>query len=73
MPKVVRLRVSNWQSRNGIVYVLRTGIAWEEPSLTRGDGSGMICWRRLRDRQASDVWHRLHHGVADRATSRQET
>ncbi|EKQ63141.1 tis1421-transposase a [Xanthomonas citri pv. malvacearum str. GSPB2388] len=25
-----------------------------------GDGSGMTCWRRLRDWQAAGAWHRLH-------------
>ena len=25
-----------------------------------GWGSGMTCWRRLRDWQAAGVWHRLH-------------
>ncbi|SMQ98495.1 tis1421-transposase a [Xanthomonas fragariae] len=25
-----------------------------------GYGSGMTCWRRLRDWQAAGVWHRLH-------------
>jgi transposase len=25
-----------------------------------GFGSGMTCWRRLRDWQSAGVWHRLH-------------
>ncbi|WP_425512496.1 transposase, partial [Xanthomonas translucens] len=45
---------------NGIVYVLRTGIAWEDLPQELGYGSGMTCWRRLRDWQAAGVWHRLH-------------
>ncbi|KLD78610.1 transposase, partial [Xanthomonas hyacinthi DSM 19077] len=28
-----------------------------------GYGSGMTCWRRLRDWQAAGVWHRLHHAL----------
>ncbi|CEE80781.1 conserved hypothetical protein [Xanthomonas citri pv. citri] len=40
--------------------MLRTGIPWEELPGELGYGSGMTCWRRLRDWQASGVWHRLH-------------
>ena len=47
---------------NGILFVLRTGIPWEElpQALGWGSGSGMTCWRRLRQWQAQGVWHRLH-------------
>lgn len=40
--------------------MLRTGIAWEDLPQALGYGSGMTCWRRLRDWQAAGVWHRLH-------------
>ncbi|MFC6840033.1 IS5 family transposase [Xanthomonas theicola] len=59
-PKGGRPRVSDQQALNGIVHVLRTGIAWEELPQARGYGSGMTCWRRLRDWQAAGLWHRLH-------------
>ena len=52
--------MSDQQALNGIVYVLRTGIPWEELPQELGYGSGMTCWRRLRDWQAAGVWHRLH-------------
>ncbi|PJO22584.1 IS5/IS1182 family transposase [Burkholderia glumae AU6208] len=45
---------------NGILYVLQTGIPWEDLPQEQGFGSGMRCWRRLRDWQAAGVWHRLH-------------
>lgn len=45
---------------NGILFVLRTGIPWEELPQELGFGSGMTCWRRLRDWQAAGVWHALH-------------
>ena len=44
----------------GILFVLRTGIPWEMLPLEMGCGSGVTCWRRLRDWQASGVWDRLH-------------
>jgi len=28
-----------------------------------GFGSGMTCWRRLRDWQAVGVWEQLHHAM----------
>lgn len=55
-----RPRLSDEQALNGILFVLRTGIPWEELPQELGFGSGMTCWRRLRDWQAAGVWHRLH-------------
>ncbi len=54
-----RPRVSDEKALNGILFVLRTGIAWEEFPQELGFGSGMTCWRRLRDWQAAGVWHEL--------------
>jgi transposase len=45
---------------NGILFVLATGIGLERLPQQLGYGSGMTCWRRLRDWQAAGVWHRLH-------------
>lgn len=55
-----RPRVSDEMALNGILFVLRTGIPWEELPQELGFGSGMTCWRRLRDWQAAGVWHELH-------------
>jgi transposase len=40
----------------GIIFVLKTGIAWEDLPQEMGCGSGMTCWRRLRDWQQAGVW-----------------
>ncbi len=45
---------------NGILHVLHTGIAWEDLPKEYGYGSGVTCWRRLRDWQALGVWEALH-------------
>lgn len=70
-PKGGRPRISDQQALNGIVYVLRTGVPWEDLPLELRYGSGMTCWRRLRDWQAAGVWVASSaSGVADRAASR---
>jgi transposase len=48
------------QVLNGILFVLTTGIAWTRLPQQLGYGSGMTCWRRLHDWQATGVWQRLH-------------
>jgi transposase len=44
----------------GILFVLKSGIPWEMLPVEMGCGSGMTCWRRLRDWQQAGVWQRLH-------------
>ena len=44
----------------GILYVLHTGIQWEYLPQELGFGSGMTCWRRLRDWNETGMWQRLH-------------
>lgn len=45
----------------GILFVLKTGIGWEHLPKEMGCGSGMTCWRRLRDWQKAGVWDKIHH------------
>lgn len=49
----------------GILFVLKTGIGWEYLPQEMGCGSGMTCWRRLRDWQAAGVWDQLHRVLLD--------
>ncbi len=42
--------------RHGILFVLITGIEWEDLSQKLGIRSGMTCWHRLRDPQAAEVF-----------------
>ena len=49
-----------------IIFVLKTGIQWELLPQEMGCGSGMTCWRRLRDWQAAGVWDALHRDLLDR-------
>lgn len=64
-PKGGRPRVSDRAALTGIIFVLKSGIPWEMLPLEMGCGSGVTCWRRLRDWQASGVWDRLHQTLLD--------
>jgi transposase len=44
----------------GIVFVLRTGIAWNQLPTAVVGCSGVTCWRRLRDWTDAGVWPILH-------------
>ena len=55
-----RKPIGNRQALSGIVFVLKTGIPWEDLPQEMGCGCGMTCWRRLRDWQAAGVWQALH-------------
>jgi transposase len=61
-----RPRVPNRAALAGIVYVLRTGIPWGMLPRKLGYGSGVTCWRRLRDWQEAEVWSRLLRVLRDR-------
>ncbi len=58
-----RKPISNRQALTGILFVLKTGIPWEYLPQELGCGSGMTCWRRLRDWQEAGVWDELHQLV----------
>lgn len=65
-PQCGRRRLLNRKVLSGILFVLRTGIPWEYLPQEPGYGSGMTCWRRLRDWQTAGVWERLHHELLNR-------
>jgi transposase len=50
----------------GILFILRTGIAWQDLPGELDYGSGSTCWRRLRDWQKAGVWERVHQALLDR-------
>ncbi len=65
-PKGGRPRIPDRACLTGIIFVLRSGIAWELLPTEMGCGSGVTCWRRLRAWQAAGVWEQLHQMLLDR-------
>jgi transposase len=65
-PKGGRPRVSDRAALAGIIFVLKTGMPWEMLPQEMGCGSGMTCWRRLRDWHEAGVWEALHRALLDR-------
>ena len=61
-----RKPVDNRRALTGIVFVLKTGIGWEDLPQEMGCGSGMTCWRRLREWQRLGVWPRIRHALIER-------
>lgn len=67
-----RPRVPDRAALTGILFVLKTGCPWEYLPQELGCGSGMTCWRRLRDWHAAGVWKKIWKllldelGLADR-------
>ena len=46
-----RKRLDDRKVLSGILFVLQTGIPWEYLPQEMGCGSGVTCWRRLRERR----------------------
>ena len=65
-PEGGRPRIDNRAALTGIVFVLKSGIPWEMLPQEMGCGSGMTCWRRLKEWQEAGVWKRLHLILLDR-------
>lgn len=61
-----RPRVPDRAALTGIIFVLQSGIPWEMLPLEMGCGSGVTCWRRLREWQERGVWKKLHLALLER-------
>src|ERR687898_2843045 len=65
-PRGGRPRVGDRAALTGILFVLKTGIPCKMLPQEMGCGSGMTCWRRLKEWHHDGVWERLHQGLLDR-------
>src|SRR5438270_1659561 len=61
-----RRPVTDRKALTGILFVLKTGIPWEDLPVEMGCGCGMTCWRRLQTWQQAGVWFRLYQVLLDR-------
>jgi transposase len=59
-------RIADRQTLTEIIFVLRSGIPWAMLPQEMGCGSGVTCWRRLREWQQAGVWRKLHQVLLDR-------
>src|SRR6185295_11771038 len=65
-PKGGRPRTPDRACLTGIIFVLKTGLPWEDLPQEMGCGCGMTCWRRRFDRERAGVWHRIHQTMLER-------
>jgi len=56
-----RKPLTHRQALTGILFVLRTGIRWNDLPCEMGCGSGSACRKRLQEWQQLGVWDDLHH------------
>jgi transposase len=68
-PRGGRPRISNRATFTGILFVLKSGIPWQMLPQEMGCGSGMTCWRRLREWQAAGVWEMASHDALEPPTA----
>jgi transposase len=55
-----RKPVGDRQALTGILFVLKTGLRWQDLPAEMGCACGMTCWRRLYAWHQAGVWFRLH-------------
>jgi transposase len=65
-PNGGRPRIDDRAVLTGILFVLKSGIPWEMLPLEMGCGSGMTCWRRLKEWHEAGVWEEPHRTLLDR-------
>jgi transposase len=60
-----RLPIDDRAALAGIVFVLKTGITWQELPREVAGCSGVTCWRRLRDWAEAGVFTAIHELLLD--------
>jgi transposase len=61
-----RPRIPDRAVLSGIIFVLRSGIPRRMLPKEMVFGSGVTCWRRLRDWQKAGVWYLVHRALLGR-------
>jgi transposase len=61
-----RKPIDDRKALTGILFVLKTGIDWEDLPAEMGCGCGMTCWRRLQAWHQAGVWTQLQQVLLER-------
>ena len=65
-PKGGQPPVTDRAALTGILFILKTGLPWEDLPCEMNCGCGMTCWRRLRDWQVNGTWDQIHKVLLER-------
>jgi transposase len=71
IPGVGKPRVPDRLCLTGILFVLKTGIPWEDFPQEMGC-CGMTLWNRLEEWSRAGVWQRLHQLLLDRLRGQEQ-
>ena len=71
IPGVGKPRVPDRICLTGIIFVLKTGLPWEDFPREMGC-CGMTLWNRLNEWRQAGVWDRLHRVLLDKLRSADE-
>ena len=58
-----RLPTSDRAALEGILFVARTGLNWNDLPTVMFGASGATCWRRLKQWHEAGVWQQLHEAI----------
>ena len=58
-----RRRADNRAALEGILFVISTGMRWNDLPTAMFGASGATCWRRLKEWYEAGVWQQLHEAV----------
>ena len=58
-----RKPIDNRRTLSAILFVLKTGLGWENLPQELGWGCGMTAWRRLQAWQKRGVWQKVHEAL----------
>ena len=58
-----RKPITHRQALTGIVFVLATGMRWNDLPAEMNCGSGVSCWRRMKQWEELGVWDKIHAAI----------
>lgn len=71
-PQGGRPRLHDRNALTGIIFILKTGLPWEDLPQEMGCGCGMTCWRRLLEWFLDGTWEKIHTFLLGRLRCRKK-